>query len=121
MAGIPLTLTLSLKGRGEEAAYFARMLLPNSAYQALLQGGFLREEGTPKTCFLRNEAICNVEEMASILVEEKELHRLRENDKWLRFPGNEGRSLDMNTPHINPLPYTTTACRRTPLPPRGEA
>ena len=25
-----------------------------------------------------------------------------------------------NTPHPNPLPYTTTACRRTPLPPRGE-
>src|ERR1017187_588189 len=24
------------------------------------------------------------------------------------------------TPHLNPLPYTTTACRRTPLPPRGE-
>jgi len=28
---------------------------------------------------------------------------------------------DGNTPHPNPLPYTTTACRRTPLPPRGEA
>jgi hypothetical protein len=30
-------------------------------------------------------------------------------------------SVDADTPHPNPLPYTTTACRRTPLPPRGEA
>src|SRR5882724_8664557 len=38
-----------------------------------------------KHAFLRNEAICNVEEMASILFGENALHRLRKNDKWVRF------------------------------------
>jgi len=31
------------------------------------------------------------------------------------------RRKDTDTPYPNPLPYTTTACRRTPLPTRGEA
>ena len=53
-----------------------------------LQGGGIRRRqgfggrgGSQNTSFLRNEAICNVEENASILVGEKGLCRLQKNDK----------------------------------------
>src|ERR1017187_10421054 len=53
--------------------------------RALQFGG---DTGYPTPPILPNEAICNVEEYASIWVGEKGLHRLQKNDKWLRFPGN---------------------------------
>src|ERR1035437_2161087 len=56
-----------------------------------LEGGKTRagrprhyRRGGPPT-FLPNEAICNVEETASILFGENGLCRLQKNDKWLRF------------------------------------
>jgi hypothetical protein len=38
-----------------------------------------------KHAFLRNEASCNVEEIAFIWFRENKLHRLQKNDNWLRF------------------------------------
>ena len=44
------------------------------------------EEGRDvKTCFLRNEPICNVEESAFISLMDNELDGLQKNDKWVRF------------------------------------
>ena len=51
------------------------------AQRARLQG----KREVLKTCFLRNEPICNVEESAFISLVENELDRLQKNDKWLRF------------------------------------
>ena len=64
----------------------------------------LAERRASKTCNLRNEAICNVEEIVFMRHGEKELRRLQKNDKWLRFFGNEGSREVANTPHPNPLP-----------------
>jgi hypothetical protein len=68
------------------------------------RAGYSGKRGASKTCNLRNEAICNVEENASILFGENRLCRLQKNDKWLRFFRNGGRGEDANTPHPNPLP-----------------
>ena len=62
------------------------------------------DEGASKTCILRNEPICNVEENAFIWLGENELCRLQKNDKWLRFPGNEA-------PERTRIPLTRTLCR----------
>ena len=45
----------------------------------------------PKTAFLPNEAICNVEEIVFMWHEENGLRGLQKNDKWLRFSGREER------------------------------
>src|ERR1017187_4610967 len=50
------------------------------------------DEGASKTCILRNEPICNVEENASIWFGENGLNRLQKNDKWLRFLAKRGYS-----------------------------
>ena len=62
------------------------------------------DKGASKTCILRNEPICNVEENAFIWFGENGLHRLQKNDKWVRFFTNERFGEDANTPHPNPRP-----------------
>ena len=51
---------------------------------ALIARGY-RGVGGAKTCFLRNEPKCNVEESTFIWFVENELDRLQKNDKWVRF------------------------------------
>ena len=82
---------------------------------------FRGEKGTPKHAFLRNEAICNVGEIAFMRHGEKELHRLQKNDKWLRFgrkrhPGRPGHELKFGEPREAtrcPMGLYETACQET--------
>jgi len=81
---------------------------------------FAQEECATTPPFLPNEASWKMRRYGRKRRDVNLLRRLQKNDNWLRFPGKWVESMDQNTPHPNPLPYTTTASRPTRLPPRGE-